>query len=196
MYTGGEVKKDVFSFHGGLPWIDFINTQSMTNGEVRDRIQQQEDLLLWYREAGIAVPDADDWTAIWPHLRAVRTHLRELAEEAAETHQVGLRHIEWLNAELAAIPGRWQVAAGEARFVPLGGTREQLAWPLLHSAMDFLVHHPLDRLKKCGNHQCIQYYYDTSKNNTRRWCRMEVCGNREKAKRHYRKKCNGGQIDE
>ena len=195
MYTGGEVK-DVFCFHGGLPWIDFINTQYMTNGEVRDRIEQKEDLLLWYREAGIAMPDAADWNSLWPHLSAVRAHLRELEEEVASTHQVELWHIEWLNAELATIPGCWRVEEGEARFVPLGGTREQLVWPLLHSAMDFLANQSLNRLKKCGNHQCIQYYYDTSKNNTRRWCRMEVCGNREKAKRHYRKKCNGGQHDE
>ena len=183
----------MYSFHGGLPWIDFINTQRQSNGEGRDGIEQKEDLLNWYREAGIAIPNVDEeWDELWPHLSGLRAQLRELAEEVAETFEVAPRHFEWLNAELAKIPGTWQVTEGEAQFVPLGGTREGLAWPILFSAMDFLVHHALTRLKKCGNHQCIQYYYDTSKNNTRRWCRMEVCGNREKAKRHYRKKCNGG----
>ena len=29
--------------------------------------------------------------------------------------------------------------------------------------------------------------YDTSRNHSRRWCSMESCGNRAKAKRHYRR---------
>lgn len=35
-------------------------------------------------------------------------------------------------------------------------------------------------LKKCNNHKCSLIFLDTSKNHSRRWCSMEVCGNRSK----------------
>lgn len=42
-----------------------------------------------------------------------------------------------------------------------------------------------DRLKICGN--CGWLFLDKSKNRSRMWCDMAVCGNRVKASRHYRK---------
>lgn len=41
------------------------------------------------------------------------------------------------------------------------------------------------RLKLCGADDCQWAYYDTSKNRSRLWCSMEVCGNRQKT-RAYR----------
>ena len=35
-------------------------------------------------------------------------------------------------------------------------------------------------LKKCDNHKCSLYFIDTSKNHSRRWCSMDICGNRAK----------------
>lgn len=42
-----------------------------------------------------------------------------------------------------------------------------------------------DRLKICGN--CGWLFFDRSKNRSRTWCDMAVCGNRIKANRHYRR---------
>lgn len=41
------------------------------------------------------------------------------------------------------------------------------------------------RLRPCGNDECRLFLIDHSKGNTARWCSMEVCGNRMKARRHY-----------
>ena len=38
-------------------------------------------------------------------------------------------------------------------------------------------------LKKCSNHKCCLYFVDTSRNHSRRWCSMEICGNRSKVGR-------------
>ncbi len=38
------------------------------------------------------------------------------------------------------------------------------------------------RLKICSSDACRYVYYDRSKNGSRRWCSMEVCGNREKTR--------------
>lgn len=40
-----------------------------------------------------------------------------------------------------------------------------------------------DRLKICGH--CGWLFLDRSKNRSRTWCDMSVCGNRQKASRHY-----------
>lgn len=47
----------------------------------------------------------------------------------------------------------------------------------------------LERIKVCPN--CHWLYFDESRNRSRRWCDMSVCGNRAKAQRYYRRKGNG-----
>ena len=50
------------------------------------------------------------------------------------------------------------------------------------------------RLKLCRDHGCRWAYYDRSRNRSGRWCSMEVCGNRNKA-RSYRQKTGGGRVE-
>jgi len=38
------------------------------------------------------------------------------------------------------------------------------------------------RLKGCRDESCRVAFYDKSRNRSRAWCSMEVCGNREKAR--------------
>ncbi|MFM9368730.1 CGNR zinc finger domain-containing protein [Streptomyces sp. Da 82-17] len=40
------------------------------------------------------------------------------------------------------------------------------------------------RLKRCAEHACAWVFWDVSKNRSRRWCSMRVCGNRNKARRY------------
>lgn len=49
------------------------------------------------------------------------------------------------------------------------------------------------RLKLCRDDGCRWAYYDRSRNWSGRWCSMEVCGNRNKA-RSYRRKAGGGRV--
>ena len=55
-----------------------------------------------------------------------------------------------------------------------------------HSALRLLANAEVDRLKICG--QCGWLFLDRSRNRSRAWCDMAVCGNRVKAGRHYRRK--------
>jgi predicted RNA-binding Zn ribbon-like protein len=50
--------------------------------------------------------------------------------------------------------------------------------------LDLLAEAP-DRIRKCQNPACVPWFFDTTRNGTRRWCSMTVCGNRAKARRHY-----------
>jgi predicted RNA-binding Zn ribbon-like protein len=44
-----------------------------------------------------------------------------------------------------------------------------------------------ERLKACPLEGCLWAFYDRSKNRSRRWCSMDVCGNVAKA-RAYRQR--------
>ena len=49
------------------------------------------------------------------------------------------------------------------------------------------------RVRRCGNERCVLLYFDTTKNRSRRWCDMAVCGNRAKASAHYRRHHTSGE---
>ncbi|GGT04090.1 hypothetical protein GCM10010176_055360 [Nonomuraea spiralis] len=43
--------------------------------------------------------------------------------------------------------------------------------------------HDSSRLKACANDECEWAFYHHSRSRTRRWCSMELCGNRAKQTR-------------
>jgi predicted RNA-binding Zn ribbon-like protein len=43
------------------------------------------------------------------------------------------------------------------------------------------------RVRPCANPDCPFWFLDTTRSGTRRWCSMTACGNRLKARRHYRR---------
>jgi len=62
-----------------------------------------------------------------------------------------------------------------------------MLWPLVSSAADLLLSPDLKQVKMCSGPNCGWLFLDTSNNHTRRWCTMESCGNRAKARRHYQR---------
>ncbi|MEV6768412.1 CGNR zinc finger domain-containing protein [Nocardia sp. NPDC051030] len=61
------------------------------------------------------------------------------------------------------------------------------AWLAADNLLHLLAAAP-DRIKQCAHPDCVLWFYDTSKNGTRRWHSMLTCGNRAKATRHYARK--------
>ena len=79
---------------------------------------------------------------------------------------------------------------GNARLVPdehgVPGALAQIL-ALTYTAM---ADDTWSRLKVCREHTCQWAFYDRSKNRSRTWCSMRVCGNRTKA-RTYRSRRRG-----
>lgn len=61
---------------------------------------------------------------------------------------------------------------------------DHIAW----RAGELFASADLDRLRCCANPACGWFFIDGSKNNSRRWCSMNECGDRAKSKRYYGKK--------
>lgn len=68
----------------------------------------------------------------------------------------------------------------------LGRPASSLLTATAHSALRLLSEGNEPRLKQCSH--CGWLFLDRSKNRSRLWCDMAVCGNRTKAARHYRRR--------
>jgi predicted RNA-binding Zn ribbon-like protein len=97
--------------------------------------------------------------------------------------------LETLNASLPSALARLRVATGNEGFAWEweGDPRalDRLIWPVARDAAVFLTSADLSRLRTCENPRCRWVFYDGTRNGSRRWCSMAVCGNRAKVRRYY-----------
>jgi predicted RNA-binding Zn ribbon-like protein len=81
----------------------------------------------------------------------------------------------------------WVPSAAGTKFAWEWGASQTNAdlpvWILSLQASALLTSEAMSRLRTCGCETCRWLFLDTSKNHTRRWCDMKVCGNRMKARR-------------
>jgi predicted RNA-binding Zn ribbon-like protein len=65
---------------------------------------------------------------------------------------------------------------------------DRMLWPIVRSAADLLTSRDLGRVRKCARDGCDWLFVDLSKNQSRRWCSMDMCGSRVKSRRYYRRR--------
>jgi predicted RNA-binding Zn ribbon-like protein len=96
-----------------------------------------------------------------------------------------------LNAALAQFPGLLRVQRNadriQAEWTSATDGLEQILFAVLTSAAELLASDRLKRIRECASADCTWLFIDMSRNRTRRWCDMKGCGNRMKARRHYRR---------
>lgn len=85
---------------------------------------------------------------------------------------------------------RWRRAAasgGRARLEwdrgPYEGDAQLPVWLLAQAAGELMLTEAIELVRSCGAPTCRWLFLDTSRNHTRRWCDMRLCGNRMKARR-------------
>jgi len=66
---------------------------------------------------------------------------------------------------------------------------------ILESAGALLTSPDRSHIRECGDESCRWLFLDTSKNHSRRWCSMEICGSRSKARRYYARRKVAGSVD-
>lgn len=64
---------------------------------------------------------------------------------------------------------------------------DRVVWPIAQCAADLLTSDELSLVRLCEASDCDWLFLDHSRNRSRRWCDMTTCGNRAKARRHYRR---------
>jgi predicted RNA-binding Zn ribbon-like protein len=64
---------------------------------------------------------------------------------------------------------------------------DRVLWPIVRSAVELLTSDERAVIRECEGEDCTWLFLDQSKNRTRRWCDMDICGNRAKWHRYYKK---------
>jgi predicted RNA-binding Zn ribbon-like protein len=202
-YFGVAMKTSKFVFVGNYLCLDFLNTEVVEKGKSIDLLGNFSDLAEWLFEAEVV--DARGERAItrkWndhavsasalEQAREFRAVLRRIIGNIVQAKPVGKSSIEEINRILRKQNEysylRRENGEYKMRSQLLFDQPVHLLSPIAKSAADLLVNANFSLIKKCENPNCILYYYDTSKNQKRRWCSMKICGNRIKAATHYKRK--------
>ena len=185
--------KDGFLFVGNHLALDFLNTRPVQNGEPMELLSDFGALLRWFQTAGLLNSremanlqrqSGESATArrTLEAMREFREKLRKQAlawEGGADVHRASVEELNRLMAAhpmLSKVQATGKVPSMELWFEPR--QPEDLFAPLAHSAAKLFAEADRNRVRKCG--QCVLHFYDTSKKGTRRWCSMQLCGNRLK----------------
>jgi predicted RNA-binding Zn ribbon-like protein len=159
---------------------DFVNTADLEEGT--DLIGDPAGLSSWLAErAGIdtAPPSGAEHGAVLELRESLRRLL--LANNGVELDESEL-------AGLRAAAARVELGvAVDGGLVELGSDRTGVAAfeaRLLLAVADAQEHGTWGRLKACRAGDCQWAFLDRSKNHSRTWCSMDVCGNRRKTARY------------
>ena len=169
--------------------LAFVNTLDVE--DTRDELGNPASLLVWLVGHGLVDPE----TRVSRRDLALAIELRDALRRAAFAHSgqaLPSEELDAVNRVLARLPLDVQIdSAGAPRFEPRG---EGVTAALGRVVCDVARARTLgtwDRLKLCPAEDCLWAFFDSSKNRSRRWCSMNVCGNRTKT-REYRRRRAGG----
>jgi len=197
-----------FVFDGSLLCLDLVNTAMVREGAPIDLLADEGSVVRWLREAGQIseprarglsrrIPGTAEGRRLLRRARELREAVRRLADAILRGGEPAGSDVDVFNRILAASPSILQITRRrdakyilERRFTDPGV--EALLAPVAESAAQLLTELDWRRLGKCRDPQCVLYFYDTSKNRSRRWCSMERCGNRAKVAAHYHRRAGGG----
>jgi predicted RNA-binding Zn ribbon-like protein len=175
--------------------LDFVNTEVILGGVRTDLLRNFADFAEWLEKAGIASnKDSRRLTEEWRGTREarrtllatreLRSALRSSVEMVVKTGRVPTLLMNDLNrhllnprqvTEVISVRGRLQTQSRWLLEKP-----EDLVVPVAQLAANFFSSADYSAIRKCENPDCILFFHDTSKNHTRRWCSMGLCGNRAK----------------
>lgn len=193
--------KDGFLFVGNQLTLDFLNTRPVQDGELVDLLPDFNALLRWFQAAGLlssreAVSIEREWgqsreaPKTMDETRALREILRK--ETLAWEDGGAIHHstVVELNRLMAEHPMRTRLKEnGDERRTELYFAvrkPQDLFAPLAQSAANLFTNVDRTRVRKCD--KCVLHFLDTSKKGTRRWCSMQLCGNRLKVAAYARRK--------
>lgn len=192
-----------FDIDSGVLCLDFANTLDWHLSENPiEGLNTYHDLVRWglaagtlfqaqasaLAQAGARDPQAS--AAVLAHALDLREAIYRIFVAAARQQEIDPADLRVLNRHLRFAMVNAQLEEHDNRFtwgwVEQETALDRMLWPVARSAADLLTSDQLDRVRQCEDDRgCGFLFIDTSRNRSRRWCSMESCGNRAKARRHY-----------
>ena len=200
VHENGAAKRERdFELIGGHSALDLVNTLDwrFRDSGTEELLEDYSDLVRFTKQCGL-ITAAES-----------RRLLRDVSESQGTKVIAGVRELREAVAKhlYAALQGeRAPAASMKTLYACFRDAREQqrliwtntkLAWELPRASslpelplwllsletLELMTSDALLRLRECSNPECRWLFLDTSKNHTRRWCDMKICGNRMKARR-------------
>jgi predicted RNA-binding Zn ribbon-like protein len=202
----------VFDLSGGHLALDFVNTVGgMRPHRAREYLSGYGDLVAFAVQTGAMSSEqaarvaeeagrrpAEAQVAL-DEARAIREALHRVFMARVQQERPAAADLALLNAALGRALSHRRLSSGEG-CCALGWdgmvALDAPWWPVVAAAADLLASaDELSRVRVCGMSEageCGWLFLDRTKARTRRWCSMQDCGNRAKARRHYAKVKGGG----
>ena len=191
---------------GGELCLDFANTLYGHTDVIHEYLFDYRDLVLWSRHVGVLSPQKAGslllkWEQAPAETDAVFNQAIDLREtifrvfaclaHAESPQEEDLIHLHrvWLGNQ--SHTRLEQTELGFALGWENGDTIDTMLWRITCSAMELLTSDELKRVKQCG--RCDWLFVDRSRNQRRRWCSMDACGNRVKMARRYERTKRQGE---
>jgi len=191
-----------FDLSGGHLALDFANTVSRRDSPEKtvEHLNSYHDLVSFARQTGTVTPQ---------HANMLERKARAQPRAAVQVLCTAIRLREALfavftavaegepcvSADLELINRAAVEALGHRHIVRANGsyewrwnqdpTLERVTWPIAQAAAELLTSPERTKVRECQASDCYWLFLDHSRNRSRRWCSMDACGNREKARRHY-----------
>jgi predicted RNA-binding Zn ribbon-like protein len=158
----------------------FVNTRDIESNT--DALGTTEDAAAWLSSQGFAVPartSVDDVRLLVLLREAIRDLVdhRPDADAAATINRIAADH----PVRLYLRPDR------ELPLAPVGVGVDAAVERVLAILAASLIDGSWDRLKVCPGDRCRWLFYDHSRNLSRRWCSMDICGSRAKMRTYRRR---------
>jgi predicted RNA-binding Zn ribbon-like protein len=183
--TSTELFPDEAPAPGELEFVrGFVNTRELDPD--REDLGDPKAVSAWLRAQGITVSGSLDAADV-ARVQAFREAVRDLLL-ANNGEPLSGSSLEELRAAARSAPLHVEVGGdGSLATAPASGGVDALIARTLAVAAAAQERGEWERLKACRSHDCVWAFYDRSRNRSRQWCSMGVCGNREKT-RTYRAK--------
>ncbi len=178
-------------------WTEFINSDRHDHlgvGRDLDELDDSHWLACFLARWGLEVPPGLR-EPIVRSLKKLRHVLQRVAEEISSGRALSPGHVTELNRYLkcSLLTRRLDFARGRGQIAlePVRRTAAFVLAEIVHSFAHTVADGEVSRIKKCGNPDCRWFFYDFSKNKTRKWCES-TCGSLMKVRR-FRQKHRRGQ---
>jgi predicted RNA-binding Zn ribbon-like protein len=183
-----------FQLIAGHPALDLVNTLDWrfgTRGQ-QELLTSYDDLLQFTRQSKLL--PVSPVAAKNAGAQALKSCI-ELREALAEIFYARLDRRPSSAAARQRLERFFKEARSRQSLNWTESPRLQWEWPaqrsdaslpvsaLALSASDLMTSDDVDLIRACDDPECRWLFLDTSKNHSRRWCEMRLCGNRMKARR-------------
>ena len=191
-----------FPIVGNQLSLDFVNTKVVESGVPKDLMEGVVDVAAWAVAVKLLdLAKAKKLAKLWQEAKSrdefeevlrFRAVLHTMVEAIAHNEPVTTSTVHVINSQLRRLNGYTEVLHLEdgftKRFALDIRTPSHLLAPVAEAAADLLCYGNPAYVKKCENPDCVLYFYDGTKNHSRRWCSMKACGNRTKVAAFYQRR--------